>query len=489
MTAKRLRRVGATEDAAGGGSGDPRRTGWRRGWRDGDASWSSDTATWTVTLEAAEGAEPMRYTCGFLFACSGYYRYDAGYLPEFAGIGDFAGPVIHPQAWPDDLDHRDKRIVVTWTLRADLTSRSVCKLLNHMDERGADTAVPTVADDTMEPRPLLDLQSGYVRRGAAVMPKQGSKARGTTARTTSSTRSRPASATSATPSCSAPASGFDSLRWASSWPSAHRRRARTESDDARRGSFVMTARRGTGPTWTTDVIVVGGGNAGFCAAHAAAERGRRTVVLEKGSAAMAGGNSFFTAGATRIDHGGLDDLVDIVEPDDRHATTEVPPYPSHEYAADLAAVTAGRNDHDAHRCARHRIPGHRALAARTRSQVPAVVRTPGVPTSRRQLPVLRRCAHRQRRRRGGTGRRAHRGRRPARHGRPLRQSGDRSRRRGRPCRRCRRHDAGRPGDVARRTRSSSPPGGSSPTRHGGAGTSATGGSTPRSAARRTTRAT
>ena len=64
----------------------------------------------------------------------------------------------------------------------------------------------------------------------------------------------------------------------------------------------------------TDVVVVGGGNAGFAAAQAAAERGRRVVVLEKGAADAAGGNSYFTAGATRIAHDGLDDLLDIVEP-------------------------------------------------------------------------------------------------------------------------------------------------------------------------------
>jgi len=94
----------------------------------------------------------------------------------------------------------------------------------------------------------------------------------------------------------------------------------------------------------TDVVVVGGGNAGFTAAHAATERGRRVVVLEKGPADAAGGNSYFTAGATRIAHDGLDDLLSIVEPDDRHARAVVPPYTSDEYAADLARVTGGRND-------------------------------------------------------------------------------------------------------------------------------------------------
>lgn len=95
-----------------------------------------------------------------------------------------------------------------------------------------------------------------------------------------------------------------------------------------------------------DVIVVGGGNAGFCAAHAAAERGRRVLLLERGLPGMHGGNSFYTAGATRISHGGLDDLRDVLEPDQRHDRTLVPPYSPEEYAADLAKVTEGSNDPD-----------------------------------------------------------------------------------------------------------------------------------------------
>ena len=100
----------------------------------------------------------------------------------------------------------------------------------------------------------------------------------------------------------------------------------------------------TAPTTDYDVIVVGGGNAGFSAAHAAAERGRRVVVLERGEAEMAGGNSFFTAGATRIGHAGLDDLADFIETDERHPRTEVPPYSPEEYLADLNKVTEGRSD-------------------------------------------------------------------------------------------------------------------------------------------------
>ncbi|GAA1356675.1 FAD-dependent tricarballylate dehydrogenase TcuA [Arthrobacter koreensis] len=93
-----------------------------------------------------------------------------------------------------------------------------------------------------------------------------------------------------------------------------------------------------------DVLVIGGGNAGFTAAHAAAERGRKVILLEKGSEELSGGNSFYTAGATRIVHGGLEDLRGFIEDDERHPDTEVPPYTAEDYAHDLAKVTEGRND-------------------------------------------------------------------------------------------------------------------------------------------------
>jgi len=96
----------------------------------------------------------------------------------------------------------------------------------------------------------------------------------------------------------------------------------------------------------SDVLVVGGGNAGFAAALAAAERGRKVVLLEKAQEAASGGNSFYTAGATRISHDGLGEIIEFVEPDDRHAVTEVPAYTAAEYLADLSKVSEGRNDPD-----------------------------------------------------------------------------------------------------------------------------------------------
>src|ERR1700754_2312075 len=93
-----------------------------------------------------------------------------------------------------------------------------------------------------------------------------------------------------------------------------------------------------------DVVVVGGGNAGFSAAHAAAERGRRGLLLEKGEPGRAGGNSYYTAGAIRVAHDGLADVADLLDGDDRHAATVLPPYPAAAFATDMKKVTGGRND-------------------------------------------------------------------------------------------------------------------------------------------------
>lgn len=98
------------------------------------------------------------------------------------------------------------------------------------------------------------------------------------------------------------------------------------------------------PANAADVIVVGGGNAAFTAAHAAAVRGRTVLLLEKAPRELFGGNSYYTAGATRIAHSGLADLADFIEPDERHAVTEVPAYSAQDYVKDMEKVTDGRND-------------------------------------------------------------------------------------------------------------------------------------------------
>ena len=76
------------------------------------AEWSSERAQWTVTATQKDSNAIVTYTCNFLFMCSGYYSYKSGYTPDITGLQDFNGTVIHPQAWPKDLDYAGKRVVV-----------------------------------------------------------------------------------------------------------------------------------------------------------------------------------------------------------------------------------------------------------------------------------------------------------------------------------------------------------------------------------------
>jgi monooxygenase len=74
------------------------------------ADWSDADNRWTVRVE--RDGEEVEISAAFLFACSGYYNYDQGYSPEFAGSEDFEGTIIHPQHWPEELDYAGKKIVV-----------------------------------------------------------------------------------------------------------------------------------------------------------------------------------------------------------------------------------------------------------------------------------------------------------------------------------------------------------------------------------------
>ncbi len=74
------------------------------------ADWDSSTDTWTVNAEH-DGAEAT-YRGRFVFFGSGYYNYDEGYTPDFPGLNEFGGAVVHPQHWLEDLDHQGKKIVV-----------------------------------------------------------------------------------------------------------------------------------------------------------------------------------------------------------------------------------------------------------------------------------------------------------------------------------------------------------------------------------------
>ena len=82
----------------------------RFGTRVQSADWDSDTDTWTV--RAITDGKQVCYRGRFVFFGTGYYNYDDPYTPALPGIKDFAGTVVHPQHWPDDLDYGGKTMVV-----------------------------------------------------------------------------------------------------------------------------------------------------------------------------------------------------------------------------------------------------------------------------------------------------------------------------------------------------------------------------------------
>ncbi len=76
------------------------------------ASWSSQDSLWTIEGVRTAAEEPVRFTCRFLWMCQGYYRHAEGYTPDWPDMDRFEGRIVHPQTWPEDLDYKDKRVVV-----------------------------------------------------------------------------------------------------------------------------------------------------------------------------------------------------------------------------------------------------------------------------------------------------------------------------------------------------------------------------------------
>ena len=76
------------------------------------AWWKSDESKWYVTYQDSTHGNESIITCNFLYFCVGYYDYENGHEPEFEGQSDFNGDIIHPQHWPENLNYKDKNVVV-----------------------------------------------------------------------------------------------------------------------------------------------------------------------------------------------------------------------------------------------------------------------------------------------------------------------------------------------------------------------------------------
>ena len=76
------------------------------------AKWSSDENLWTIEATRTDTGERRRFTTNFFWMCQGYYRHTEGYTPEWKDMAKFKGRIVHPQKWPEDLDYKNKRVIV-----------------------------------------------------------------------------------------------------------------------------------------------------------------------------------------------------------------------------------------------------------------------------------------------------------------------------------------------------------------------------------------
>ena len=74
-------------------------------------SWDSVKGVWTIIL-SKQGQNTTTISCSYIYSCTGYYRYDKGYMPEFSNLESFSGQIIHPQRWPDNFNYDGKTVVV-----------------------------------------------------------------------------------------------------------------------------------------------------------------------------------------------------------------------------------------------------------------------------------------------------------------------------------------------------------------------------------------
>jgi monooxygenase len=130
----------------------------RYGHRVVHAEWSSEASRWTVEAELSGTGETVRLTCGFLWSCSGYYRYDEGYTPRFDGVDRFAGDVVHPQHWPEGLDYAGKRVVVVGSGATAVT------LVPAMAEKAAHVTMLQRSPSYVAPLPAEDRIARVLRR-------------------------------------------------------------------------------------------------------------------------------------------------------------------------------------------------------------------------------------------------------------------------------------------------------------------------------------
>jgi len=122
------------------------------------ADWDSASALWTLQVLRLADGQTQRLQCRFLLMCSGYYNYEHGHAPHFEGQENFAGPIVHPQHWPDGLDYRDRQVVVVGSGATAMT------LVPEMAKRAARVTLVQRSPTYVVDRPSTDAVGDALRR-------------------------------------------------------------------------------------------------------------------------------------------------------------------------------------------------------------------------------------------------------------------------------------------------------------------------------------
>ena len=128
----------------------------RFGHRVTGAYWSAEEGRWTV--EAEHQGKTRRLTCTFLFSCGGYYDYEAGYRPEWPCEKEFGGQIVHPQAWPEDLDYSGKKVAVIGSGATAVT------LVPSLAQKAAHVTMVQRSPTYIVSRPSRDRIAGFLQR-------------------------------------------------------------------------------------------------------------------------------------------------------------------------------------------------------------------------------------------------------------------------------------------------------------------------------------
>jgi cation diffusion facilitator CzcD-associated flavoprotein CzcO len=127
------------------------------------SEWSSQDARWTVEAERKPDELPVKFTCNFLYLCTGYYDYESGYTPEWSGVDRFKGEIVHPQKWPENLDYAGKRVVVIGSGATAVT------LVPAMAEKAAHVMMLQRSPTYIVARPSEDKIANFLRRSLPAM--------------------------------------------------------------------------------------------------------------------------------------------------------------------------------------------------------------------------------------------------------------------------------------------------------------------------------